>query len=410
MLKKVDGTFHLDFTFKGKRYRVDSGRARLRDAETFEANFRKQIAEKWEQEQLEREKRELYSKSKLSFNDAWNLFYMNEYNGNESKHITDTKVVFMDLMDYATSLDYKFFDVPTEVLQDYMNIVSNHGTYEKYKQGKTQGNSNSSYNKKLHKLKYVYKVVCKACKVANPIEDIKNKKTDAKDREPFTMQQIELIKQNCSDHFMYPIFFIGIHTGLRLGDIAKLKWSDIKEDTIHGFKYFHVLTDKTNTIVEPPLINGMEEFLSTLERKSEYILPEHYEIYKTKPNYLTNLFHEMIEKVISKEDIYEDRVKGKKHSKLDIHSLRHTYAFIGAINKVPSNIIQSILGHTTINMTAHYQAHANREIAYKELSKMTFDVKEKVDIKDKLMEKLIMLNKDNLDVIKQEMFELLKMI
>jgi integrase len=410
MLKKIDGTFHLDFTFKGKRYRVDSGRVRLRDAETFEANFRKQIAEKWEQEQIEKEKKELYSKSKLSFKDAWDLFYLNEYSGCESKHITDTKVIFMDLADYANSKNYKYFDVPTEVLQDYMNIVLDHGTFEKFKKGKNQGNSTSSYNKKLHKLKYIYKVVCKVCKVANPIDDVRTKKSDAKDREPFSMHQIEQIKATQSQHFMFPVFFIGIHTGLRLNDIIDLKWSDIKQDVLNGFKYFHVVTHKTNTEVEPPLINGMEEFLSKLDKKSEFILPEHNKLYYERQSELTYRFHEMIENVIPKEEIYEERERGKKHCKLDIHSLRHTYAFIAAINNVPGPIVQSILGHTTMDMTNHYQQHSNREVAFKQLSKMTFELKEKVNVKDELMEKLIMLNKDNLDVIKHEMFELLKQL
>ena len=408
MLKKVDGTFHLDFTFKGKRYRVDSGRARLRDAETFEANFRKQIAEKWEEEQKQKQIKELYSQSKLDFEQAWNLFYLNKFNGQESKNINDIKAIVFDIAEYAKANDYKFFDIPEEALKDYMQVVLNHGTYAKKVKGKGVGNSNSNYNKKLAKIKFFYKTVCKLCKVANPTDDLETIKSDVKARSEFKLEYVNKIKETCKDDFIYPIFFIGSHTGLRLGDIVHLRWSDIKVDETKGFKFFKVTTRKTNTAVEIPFINGMEDYLNELDHSNMYILPKHKELYEKRPAELTIQFQEMISKIIPQDEIWENRTRGKKHAKLDIHSLRHTFAYISAINGVPQNVVQSILGHTTADMTAHYQAHANRDIANRELAKMTFSFEKKESIKDKLLELVCMLNNDNLNTTKQEMLNLIK--
>ena len=407
MLKKIDGSFYLDFTFRGKRYRVDTGRTRLRDAETFEANYRKKIADKWEEEQKELENKKISSKSKVTFDEAWKLFYNKKFEGENTKNINDIKAVLMDLKDFAKSKNYIYFDVPEEMLQEYMEIVSSYGTYHKMLNGKTQGNSNSSYNKKLTKIKFLYRVVCRLLKVENPTEGLESLESDAKDRDAFSLKQVETLKENCKEHFMYGVFFIGIHTGLRLGDIVHLRWKDIKTNEL-GIKYFDVTTRKTNTDLEIPFINGIEDYLNKLDHSSEYILPKHQDIYNNRKCQLSNLFQEMIKKYIPEEEIYEEREKGKKHCKLDIHSLRHTFAYVAAINGVPSIVVQRILGHTTAAMTNHYQQHTDIQLAHKELANMTFDLKGKVNHKDKLLELVCIIDKDNLGEIKKEMLEILK--
>ena len=220
-------------------------------------------------------------------------------------------------------------------------------------------------------------------------------------------KEIEILKENCKEHFMYGVFFIGIHTGLRLGDIVHLRWKDIKTNEL-GIKYFDVTTRKTKTDLEIPFINGIEDYLSELDHSSEYILPKHQEIYINRNSQLSNLFQEMIKKYIPEEEIYEEREKGKKHTRLDIHSLRHTFAYVAAINGVPSIVVQHILGHETAAMTNHYQQHSDIQLAHKELANMTFDLKGKVNHKDKLLELVCIIDKDNLGEIKKEMLEILK--
>jgi hypothetical protein len=43
----------------------------------------------------------------------------------------------------------------------------------------------------------------------------------------------------------------------------------------------------------------------------------------------------------------------------DVHSLRHTFCYFAGVAGIPLVIVQSIVGHMTPEMTAHYMAHAD---------------------------------------------------
>ena len=54
----------------------------------------------------------------------------------------------------------------------------------------------------------------------------------------------------------------------------------------------------------------------------------------------------------------------------DVHSLRHTFAYMAGVYQIPLPVVQSILGHMSPEMTKHYQAHADREAKEKYLARM----------------------------------------
>ena len=54
----------------------------------------------------------------------------------------------------------------------------------------------------------------------------------------------------------------------------------------------------------------------------------------------------------------------------DVHSLRHTFAYLAGCYQIPLPVVQSILGHMSPEMTKHYQAHADREAKEKYLAKL----------------------------------------
>ena len=66
------------------------------------------------------------------------------------------------------------------------------------------------------------------------------------------------------------------------------------------------------------------------------------------------------------------RVEGRSHavSIRDVHSLRHTFAYLAGCYQIPLPVVQSILGHMSPEMTRHYQAHADREAKEKYLAKL----------------------------------------
>ena len=46
----------------------------------------------------------------------------------------------------------------------------------------------------------------------------------------------------------------------------------------------------------------------------------------------------------------------------DLHSCRHTFCYYAGLNGVPLNVVQSIVGHMTPEMTKHYSDHASLEV------------------------------------------------
>lgn len=175
-------------------------------------------------------------------------------------------------------------------------------------------------------------------------------------REAFTLEELQLINDNMAE-FVRPLFVIGLSTGLSEGDICTLRWSEIQGNWIIRRRR------KTNALLEIPISLPLRDFLNEqkqLNLDSEYVLPEHAQIYLTNPSGISYRFKNFLSGIgICTTRKIEGR--SKSVSIKDVHSLRHTYAYLAGCYNVPLSIVQSVLGHMTPEMTRHYQAHANRK-------------------------------------------------
>ena len=52
----------------------------------------------------------------------------------------------------------------------------------------------------------------------------------------------------------------------------------------------------------------------------------------------------------------------------DVHSLRHTFCYFAGVAGIPLVVVQSIVGHMTPEMTAHYTSHADRKTKREKLA------------------------------------------
>lgn len=202
----------------------------------------------------------------------------------------------------------------------------------------------------------------------NPFFHIKPLKLEPVDREIFSDDELALIFKEPSP-LMNAIFTIGICTGLRLGDVATLCWSDIEidernSDGIPVFfdKEIHRITRKTKTLVHIPIEHELSEFFRAqwlISGNMEYVIPEAAEMYLGGSHTLNNRIVSYIKSLgIEKYRIIPGRKR--KQSVKDFHSLRHCFCYYAGIRGVPLPIVQSIVGHLTPAMTKHYQSHADR--------------------------------------------------
>jgi len=188
---------------------------------------------------------------------------------------------------------------------------------------------------------------------------------ESSNRDAFSMEELHLIGKNLTP-FVRPIFIIGICTGMSEGDICLLRWSEI-----HG-NWICRKRKKTKVSLDIPILPPLQAFLKEQCQVSgnfEFVLPEHAAMYQNNPSGISYRFKQFLESL----DIRTTRLtegRSRASSVKDVHSLRHTFAYLAGCYQIPLPVVQSILGHMSPEMTKHYQAHADREAKEKYLAQL----------------------------------------
>ena len=198
----------------------------------------------------------------------------------------------------------------------------------------------------------------------NPFAGIGLLEEDGESREAFSEKELEQIMEKASP-FIRSIFLVGFFTALREGDISTLRWSDVLWD--QGIIRRKLL--KTGATVEIPIMPPLAAFLrEQAGRDSEFVLPEHAAMYKANPTGISYRVKKFLEGELG--IVTTKKVPGRTRavSIKDVHSLRHTFCYFAGVAGIPLVVVQSIVGHMTPEMTAHYTAHADRKTKREKLA------------------------------------------
>lgn len=130
-------------------------------------------------------------------------------------------------------------------------------------------------------------------------------------------------------------------TGQRVGDVLKMKWTDLRGDAID------VTQGKTDAELLLPLTDDLRECLRRAERAGETILTARAKVtpwaYRGAADAMMKLRRE-----IGAEEY-------------NIHAIRHTVASEIAAGDGDDDEIMSVTGHTTKGMVAHYAGAARQK-------------------------------------------------
>lgn len=193
----------------------------------------------------------------------------------------------------------------------------------------------------------------------NPIKFVKNLKRQKNpvEKRVFTVAELNTVLDFADDGWRSMIMF-GYYTGQRLGDIARLKWSQV--DLESG--KIHLVTAKTNNTLNICMHKDLVAFLKespTPIGRDMYVHPRAQEFLvkaKGHSTTLSNQFTKMLEHVGLREKTTHEKTKNGRNAEratkpLSFHCLRHTLVTAMHEAGVPPAAVEQFVGHecTAIN-------------------------------------------------------------
>lgn len=203
----------------------------------------------------------------------------------------------------------------------------------------------------------------------NPAKDCPLlRKSPASPRRPFSLEELRSAVGVASPEWRSLIMF-GLYTGQRLGDLARLRWSQI--DTVNEGIQF--TATKTGRRVLLPLAAPLAVHIAGLggsDSPSAFVHPA--AAAASNISTLSRQFGEILASCgLAEATGHEGRKEGRgarrKASELSFHSLRHTATSIMKNAGISPAIVQDIIGHDSAEMSAHY-THVENDAKRKALA------------------------------------------
>jgi len=204
---------------------------------------------------------------------------------------------------------------------------------EKYKHERCKKVMESTVNRELNCLKSFYSYLVKMEMVdSNPVKKVPSFPEKKFERLRYlSIKEIYELLSQCIVPHLYFIVLIALNTGLRRGEILKLKWKDVDLEN----RYLHI--EKTKT----------------LQRRDLYIndiLFEQFVKWKESPE----TCEETVFTIGAIQHSFTNAVKRAKIKDFHFHDLRHTFASHLVMNGVDLATVSKLLGHSSIEMTMRY--------------------------------------------------------
>lgn len=186
---------------------------------------------------------------------------------------------------------------------------------------------------------------------------IRKDKTPDQGRRNFTEPELRIIL-NRAEGNQRVMFVLGLFTGLRLGDVVNLRWTDV--DAKSGF--IVVVPMKVSRLgnakrVELPIHPALKQALDEHRRKakSEFLFPAERELYARNAGNITQPIQEFFNSCgIQTNEKSENGERRRAIVRVGFHSLRHSFVSLCAKAGAPQHVVQRLVGHGSPAMTEHY--------------------------------------------------------
>lgn len=229
----------------------------------------------------------------------------------------------------------------------------------------------------------------------NPAKGISVKRDEKKEIRVLTVEEQTDFFECAKGTFYNNFFVVALSTGMRIGEIAGLRWQDIdmenkvihvtrtlvyqKYDDDDG-KTFHIEKPKTETSERDIPMNRQCELAlkkqymqkGVIERKGIKKVDEQFKdlLFTTKYNTPLNsqIICEAIERIVNEVNLTRDLLE--EIESFSCHCLRHTFATRCFEAGIQPKTVQAYLGHATLQMTMDLYTSVMKEYQTSEMDKL----------------------------------------
>lgn len=229
------------------------------------------------------------------------------------------------------------------------------------------------------------------------------RQSDSEKRQALTMEQQKLflnyITKTAKYQHWYPVFFIMLNTGMRVGEITGLRWEDINFETgmisvNHTLVYYNHRNDKGcyYTVNTPKTKAGVREIPMTDAVREAFQMEKDYQnevnikcscsidgytdfVFINKDGNVQNqsTLNKAIKRIMRDCNaiVLENRFGNEKVTLLPdftCHVLRHTFATSLCFAGMNVKCIQSLMGHADISTTMDIYVSVTNEMKKKEMA------------------------------------------
>lgn len=220
---------------------------------------------------------------------------------------------------------------------------------------KAKTHSSSTVNRLHIIMNKIYKQFIKWEEIKhNPLDNVDKPRVRYGKTEVWDKEEVKKFLVHAKEYQSYIVFYLAIHTGMRMGEILALHWSDI--DLENNIIY---VTESLNrkTKKRGPLKTESSKRVIVLTDSQIKVLKKHkaYQDLKTEivcssaiGTYLNpSNIRRAMKSICKKADIKEIR----------FHDLRHTHATLLIEADVPAKAVQERLGHADVRITLERYTH-----------------------------------------------------
>jgi len=204
---------------------------------------------------------------------------------------------------------------------------------EKFKARRKEEVRPASVNREIALLKHMYSKAIEWSKVKeSPAKKVKLLKGEVK-RVRFLMpEQVQTLLSNCADH-LRPIVAVAIHTGMRKGEILKLR----RDQANFNQEIISILDTKNHERRDIPMNDTVKAILKGMEGNGQYF-------FCSEDGRPFGDVRRSFETALRKSAIEDFR----------FHDLRHTFASNLVMAGEDLNTVRELLGHKDLTMTLRY--------------------------------------------------------